>query len=225
MNHLSSTRLGAVIAGASILVLLGGVGGAVAGSLITSASIKDETIRARDIAPGAVTQSEVRDGTLGVNDLSSFVQDELAKQGQDGADGADGADGVDGVDGAPGPAGADGVDGVAGLASANSSAVWATGPAGTFNSTWVACPDDKAALGGGFRPAPASGSAKGLQVVSSSPAHIAVNPELVDDPATTVDERVGPVEGGSPNGWLVTGFNNGNTDLTVEPWVLCAAVN
>ena len=220
MPNISSTRLTAVVAGASILVLLGGVGGAVAGSMITSANIQDETIRSRDIAPGAITRSEVRDGTLGVDDLSTFVQDELAKQGQDGTDGQDGADGADGAPGAPGADGADGapgvdgVDGVAGLTSASSSAVWATGPAGTSYSSWVACPGDKLALGGGYRPSPENESAKGLQVVSSSPTHL----ELVD-------EQLVPVEGGSPNGWLVSGFNNGNTDLTVEPWVLCATVS
>ena len=100
-----------------------------------------------------------------------------------------------------------------------------SGPAGAFHSSWVVCPDGKAALGGGFRPDPATGSAvKGLQVVSSAPAQI--DPTVEDDPSPPADERVLPLEaGGSPNGWLVTGFNNGNTDLTVEPWVLCAAVS
>src|SRR5262245_45118668 len=57
-------RVGAVVAGASVLVILGGAGGAIAGSLITSANIKDETIKARDIGPDAVTRSEVRNGAL-----------------------------------------------------------------------------------------------------------------------------------------------------------------
>jgi hypothetical protein len=136
--------------------------------------------------------------TPGVGDLSTFVQGDLAKQGQDGADGA---------------------DGVAGWTSANSSAVWASGPAGTSYSSWAACPDGTAALGGGFR------AAEGLEVVTSSPTHLAIDPDLVDDPATPVNESVVPSDDGSPNGWLVTGSNNGNDDLTVEPWVLCAAVN
>jgi hypothetical protein len=220
-------RVGAVVAGASVLVILGGVGGAVAGTLVTSAAIKNETIQARDIGPGAVTRSEVRDGSLGVDDLSAFVQGELAEQAQDGAEGPAGPAGQTGPVGPQGPAGADGqdgADGVAALESASSSAIWAIGPAGAFHSSSVACPEGKVALGGGFRPDPQTGSAvKGLQVVSSTPAQIDFT--LVDDPETPTDERLVPLEaGGSPNGWMVTGFNNGNTDLTVEPWVLCAAV-
>jgi len=67
-------------------------------------------------------------------------------------------------------------------------------------------------------------------VVTSSPAQI--DPGIEDDPATAADERIvhTPIEGDAagsfvPNGWLVEGFNTGNTDLIVQPWVICAAVN
>lgn len=228
--HTHLGRVGAVVTGASVLVILGGVGGAVAGTLVTSAAIKNETIQARDIGPGAVTRSEVRNGSLGIDDLSAFVQGELAKQAQDGAQGPAGPAGETGPVGPQGPAGPpgadglDGADGVAALESASSSATWTIGPAGAFHSSSVACPEEKVALGGGFRPDPQTGSSvKGLQVVSSTPAQIDFT--LVDDPETPTDERLVPLEaGGSPNGWMVTGYNNGNTGLTVEPWVLCAAV-
>jgi hypothetical protein len=207
MQHPTLSRACAVVAGVGLLLTLGGVGGAVAAALVTSADIKNETIRALDIAPGAVTRSEVRNGTVGVGDLSTYVQRELAQQAQDGTDGLDGTDGV------------------AALESENTSEVWTIGPAGGFHSAWVACPTGKAALGGGYRPDPQDGpGVKGLQVVSSAPAQI--DPTLEDDPATPADEAVVPIEPGvSPNGWLVTGFNNSNTDLTVQPWVICAAVN
>jgi len=222
--HIALGRTSAVLAGASVLVMLGGVGGAVAGTLITSANIQDGTIKARDIGPGAVTRSEVRDGSLGVGDLSSFVQTELGKQAQDGTDGvaqleSDGArPGATQLADNPGQG-------------ANSSEVWPAGPAGSFHTSWVACPDGKTALGGGFsRDAETAAALKGLQVVTSSPAQI--DPALEDDPATAADERIvhTPIEGDAagsivPNGWLVEGFNNGNTDLIVRPWVICAAVS
>jgi hypothetical protein len=47
------SRTGAVVAGAAVLATLSGIGGAVAGGLITSADIKDETIRSRDISSAA----------------------------------------------------------------------------------------------------------------------------------------------------------------------------
>jgi hypothetical protein len=217
-------RVGAVTAGASILVLLGGVGGAVAGSMVTSATIKNETIQARDIAPGGVTRSEVRDGTLGRADLSTRVQSELAQRAQDGTDGVAGLE----SDGArPGATQLSEFPGNG----ANSTAVWTAGPAGQFHTSWVACPAGKTALGGGYSRDTDTGAAvRGLQVVTSSPAQI--DPTVEDNPNTAADERVvyTPITGdpaGSfvPNGWLVEGFNNGNTDLIVRPWVICAAVN
>jgi hypothetical protein len=238
-------RAGAVVAGATVLVVLGGVGGAVAGALVTSAGIKDETIRARDIAPGAVSESEVRNGSVDLADLSTAVRDELAKQAQDGADGTDGVDGAPGADGMDG---VDGTDGVAQLESdgarpgatqlsdnpgngANSTEIWAAGPNAGYHSSWVACPEGKTALGGGYSRDTETGAAvKGLQVVTSAPAQI--DPTASDEPDTVIDERIvyHPIEGdkaGSfvPNGWLVEGFNNGNVDLIVRPWVICAAVN
>ncbi len=225
--HTSLGRLSAVTVGATVLVILGGVGGAVAGTLITSANIKDETIKARDISPGAVTRSEVRDGSLGVADLSAFVQRELAKQAQDGADGSDGVAQLESDGARPGATQLADNPGNG----ANSTEVWTAGPAGAFHTSWVACPDGKTALGGGFSRDTDTGAAvKGLQVVTSSPAQI--DPALEDDPTTTADERIvyTPIEGDAagsfvPNGWLVEGFNNGNTDLIVRPWVICAAVN
>lgn len=225
--HIGLGRVGAVAVGASVLVILGGVGGAVAGTLITSANIQDQTIKARDIGPGAVTRSEVRDGSLGVGDLSTFVQSELAKQPQNGTDGTDGVAGLESDGARPGATQLADNPGQG----ANSTEVWTAGPASTFHTSWVACPDGKTALGGGFSRDTETGAAvKGLQVVTSSPAQI--DTTIEDDPNTAADERVvyTPIEGDAagsfvPNGWIVEGFNNGNTDLIVRPWVICAAVS
>ena len=226
-THFALGRVGAVMAGASVLVILGGVGGAVAGTLITSANIADETIKARDIGPGAVTRSEVRDGSLGVGELSTRVQTELAQHAQNGTNGTDGVAGLESDGARPGATQLADNPGQG----ANSTEVWTAGPASAFHTSWVACPEGKTALGGGFSRDTETGAAvKGLQVVTSSPAQI--DPTLTDDPATPADERIvyTPIEGDAagsfvPNGWIVEGFNNANTDLIVRPWVICATVN
>ena len=158
-----------------------------------------------------------------MNSASTFVQTELAQQAQDGTDGVAGLE----SDG-PRP-------GATQLAEfpgngANSTEIWTAGPAGAFHTSWVSCPEGKTALGGGFsRDSQGGAEVRGLQVVTSSPAQI--DPSLEDDPNTAADERIvyTPIAGDAagsfvPNGWLVEGFNTGNTDLIVQPWVICGAV-
>ena len=83
-KNLFRNRTVAVMAGASILVSLGGVGGAVAGGMVTSADIKDGTIRAIDIATGSIRGPEVMDGSLGLRDLNDFTNDKIdSKASQD----------------------------------------------------------------------------------------------------------------------------------------------
>jgi hypothetical protein len=246
MQHPTLGRACAVIAGASLLLTLGGVGGAVAAALVTSADIKDQTIRARDIADGGVASSEVRnesvlgadvapgtlagrqmrDGSVGLADLSTGVRTELAQRAQDGVAGleTDGArPGVTQLKDFPGNG-------------ENSTGIWAAGPAGRLQVAWVQCPQGKTALGGGYsRDAETTAALRGLQVITSAPAQIDTTKS--DDPATPGDERVvsmgttyAPIPDDAaksfvPDGWVVEGFNNSNTDLIVRPWVTCAAVN
>ncbi len=68
------SRTGAVVAGAAVLAMLSGIGGAVAAGVITSADIKDETIRQRDIHTGGVASSEVADRSLKARDLSGAAR-------------------------------------------------------------------------------------------------------------------------------------------------------
>ena len=58
------SRTGAVIAGATVLVTLGGVGGAVAVGQITSSDIRDQTIMRRDIGAGGVASSEIKNNSI-----------------------------------------------------------------------------------------------------------------------------------------------------------------
>jgi len=118
------SRTGAVIAGSTVLVTLGGVGGAFAAGQIRSSDIKDQTIMRRDIGAGGVGSSEVKDqsikrrdigrggvgssevknGTLGMRDLNDATKSKINEGGSGlpGLPGADGAAGADGADGAPG---------------------------------------------------------------------------------------------------------------------------
>jgi len=122
IRELVHSRTGAVLAGSTILVMLGGVGGAFAAGQIMSSDIKDQTITRRDIGPGGVGSSEVKDqtitrrdigpggvatsevadGTIGMRDLNDETKNKIAEGGAPGVPGLPGADGVDGVDGAPG---------------------------------------------------------------------------------------------------------------------------
>ena len=80
MTALSGAPAIMIVAGVITLTLVAG-GGALAGSLITSAQIKNNAIRSVD----------VRDGTLKLKDVSEAARAALA--GQDGVDGADGPQG------------------------------------------------------------------------------------------------------------------------------------
>jgi hypothetical protein len=90
----------AVIVAAVVMMLFGG-GSAVAGSVITSAKIRDGSIRNRDIHKGAVS----------LNRLSRGVQALIRRHARDGADGRNGVNGRDGARGATGATGARGAAG------------------------------------------------------------------------------------------------------------------
>ena len=88
--QLHKNRLFIVGSAAAVLVTLGGVGGAVAGNMITSAQIQNQTIRSVDIGAGGVGSSELRNGSVNVQDLSQATKDYIASfAGKDGAPGGD----------------------------------------------------------------------------------------------------------------------------------------
>ena len=75
-------------------------GGAVAGTLITSADIKDKTIQTGDLKKNVVKTQKVKDGTLRIADLDKKAKDALKKVGPPGPQGPPGPAG-----GPAGPAG------------------------------------------------------------------------------------------------------------------------
>jgi hypothetical protein len=65
INKLARSRAGAIIAGATVLVTLGGVGGAVATGQIGSNDIRDGGVHSVDIHSHAVTSDKLAPGVLG----------------------------------------------------------------------------------------------------------------------------------------------------------------
>src|SRR5262245_18387303 len=73
---LRKQRVTAVAIGAAVIVSASSFG-AVAAKLVTSADIKDQTIKKVDIKKGGVGGSEVKDKSLKVKDLSTDAQAKL----------------------------------------------------------------------------------------------------------------------------------------------------
>jgi hypothetical protein len=114
IRQIVHSRTGAVIVGATVLMTLGGVGGAVAAGQITSRDIQDGTIQKRDIGKGAVGSYEVRDGTLGWRDLNQVTKNRIQNLGTAGGTGPQGPPGEKGDAGPAGPKGEKGDAGPAG---------------------------------------------------------------------------------------------------------------
>jgi len=70
MKKIIKGRFVTVVAGAAVLAVFGG-GTAVAGSLITSAQIKDSTIVGADVKNGGLTGTDIKDSSLNSNDVKS----------------------------------------------------------------------------------------------------------------------------------------------------------
>lgn len=96
-----------MVAGASLLTLLGGVGGAVAHGMINSGDIANQSIRSVDIHEGGVGSSELRRDSVGwFGELNDHTRQKIRSlAGDDGAVGPQGPQGPPGPPGATGPAG------------------------------------------------------------------------------------------------------------------------
>jgi hypothetical protein len=106
-NALNNRMTVAVVAGVTGAVIAGG-GGAVAGSLITSHQIKDNTVRSADIKNNTVRSADIRNKTIRGKDLEAKLRRSLAEPGPQGAQGPQGPQGLQGQRGAQGPQGAPG---------------------------------------------------------------------------------------------------------------------
>jgi hypothetical protein len=77
-----NSRAGIVLGATAILALSAG-SGAVAAGLVTSADIKDETIRTVDVRDGAITSGKIHDGGVKEADLARGVSGQLGYTGAD----------------------------------------------------------------------------------------------------------------------------------------------
>jgi hypothetical protein len=211
-------RVTPVVAGAAILVALGGVGGAFAGQLVTSAQIKDQTIQSRDIDAGAVSSSEIRNGGILLGDLSVDARNAL--KGQTGAKGATGATGAKGETGAPGPKGdtgdkgAPGNNGKDGLDGAVYRVENYTNGGG--GDATVACADDEdvsktfTAIAGGVQAG---------HVQAGFPENPANEFAVTASFPGRMDWTTGEPKADRLDGWIVLG--NGKYTDNLKVWALC----
>lgn len=66
----AGSTLGTIVA-AAVVLTIAATGGAVAGGLVTSARIKNNTIQSIDVRNGSLTGIDVKDGSLGAADLGA----------------------------------------------------------------------------------------------------------------------------------------------------------
>ena len=192
--NIRKNRVAAVAVGAFVLVGFSSMG-AVAGTMITGAHIKDQTIRSNDIATGGVGTSEIRDASILTRDLSQATMDALKGQ--------------------TGKAGKDGVTNL--IAGAGYLTTWEGDKGANLQTVREECPAGQYALGGGFSTfggdKDLGGDNQNIQVTVSAPYF---------EGAYVPVDAAGNFR---PTEWVVKGYNNGSTDQVVRAWVTCAKVN
>jgi Collagen triple helix repeat (20 copies) len=224
--------LAATTAGAAALI----DGGDIRDNSVSGRDIRDGSLRVRDLTEGAKERLRGRDGAKGAPGAQGAAGP-AGPQGAKGDTGAAGAKGDKGDKGDPGvvnletdgpypgrPDPENNLQNLPGNQGAQSTALWAAND--TRHSSWVQCPQGKTALGGGFHLGADAGdvAARAVQVVVSEPTQIADGQTYYENPAAHQ-----PIPGDAagslkPNGWLVQGFNDGESAVVVRPWVICAEV-
>ena len=190
---MSSRRPSAGLVVAIIALIVAMSGSAVAASLITSAQIKDGTIKLRDISTKARNTLKGQTGPVGVRGVTG-LQGAPGANGATGLQGAPGANGATGLQGAPGANGANGATNVV-VRQGTASSV-ANGVSGIVTAQ---CNAGERATGGG-------NSVSGLggwQVIESFPT-----------PGTA---------GSTPTGWRVGATNNTGISNNLVAIVVCAS--
>ena len=114
LKKVTRSRVAAVAAGATLLVSMGGVGGAVAARKIGSEDIRVGGVKKVNIAKNSVGSSEIIPGSVHTGALGADVNRQLKKAGRPGPQGETGATGEQGPQGATGASGAAGRDGADG---------------------------------------------------------------------------------------------------------------
>jgi len=216
MKKLLRSRVLAVTAAAGVLVGVGGVGGAVAGDMITG--------------------HDVKDGTLGMRDLNNYTQNQIdqggergprgrrgpqGEQGPKGDTGPQGPKGDTGPQGPRGPSGPQGPKGDSGLEGAYYSvAYYDSGDTGAGSVATVACKDQSdVAISGGVQTLDLTGTGDLTHndpVASSFPGRMDWDgPDNIKN--TSDDNQVRPDR---LDGWIVQ-FASDKAPTQAKIWALC----
>lgn len=211
----------AVVLGSIVLVSAGGVGGASAAGLITSAKIKDSTIESRDVKNGTLDAADINSRTKAAFSLAgprgpigpagqTGTPGVVGPKGEPGVRGPQGERGVDGAAGPLGPQGEKGPQGERGLQGERGApgepglsnysqvtsgfATLGTTPGANFAGVTAACAPGTVPLGGGFN----------LQGVVAD--------------ITVVSAKL------TATGYQVFAFNNGSSQGGVQAQASCARI-
>jgi|SRR5262245_24439716 len=209
---------------------------------ISSKHMVDHTLQAHDLSNGLLKSLQGKAGPQGPAGPAG-VKGETGAAGPKGDTGEAGAKGEAGQQGDKGDKGERGEQGPPGLSELEtdgvypgradsennlqgdqgdqSTTMWTAD--GSLQQSWVMCAPGKVALGGGFGQNDIQSDQ--LVIVTSSPVQIENGKTYFDDPSVykpIEDDAAGSFV---PNGWLVQGYNRGDEDLIVRPWVICAKVN
>ncbi|GAA1559245.1 hypothetical protein GCM10009741_75330 [Kribbella lupini] len=171
-------------------------------------NIKNGTIFGADIDPNVVkwftgtynntvTTDSVKDGALTEKDLSEAVKTKLNAVG--------GPAGPAGPEGPAGTKGDTGADGVSGLAVTASMKVVPTG----FSEIKLDCAEGKKAISGGL---------KWDSGAKSEAKHVVLNGSYPSDLAETAGVS-------TATSWTIAITNNAPNEITVQPFLTCAATN
>lgn len=185
----------AVLIVAALLGALALTGSATAANTVRSSDIVNDTIQSIDVKKNALTGLDVANGSLNGGDLrpGAISETQLSQSVKDK------------LNASPEPNESYEVDGVY-------TNVFEGDEGASLQSATVECAEGKYVTGGGFsRADEAPALFKNLQIVTSAPNED-TGYRIKGDPEWS---RVA-------TGWKVEGFNNGDTDLIVRPWVICA---
>jgi hypothetical protein len=224
---------------------------AVLGLTATASGTVQSMIAGKDIKAHSINSRHLVNHTIQAHDLSAALVKSLHGQkgdtgsqglkGETGTPGARGSNGDKGDKGDRGDKGEQGPPGVSNIQTdgpypgltqlstfpggrANSTLQWVGDSGATLQQSWVRCGTDKVALGGGFSRADEGAAAEhGLQIVTSAPAQIDKDGNVVSLTGAYTPTPGDPALSFVPNGWLVEGYNNNSSgQLVVRPWVICA---
>jgi hypothetical protein len=152
-----------------------------------------------------ITSADIRDGAVHRVDLSDGVNTALARHAQDGQDGKNGKPGISNL-----------IVG-AGYAGLGAHDYWAPH---SYGETIETCPAGQNAIGGGYSQDASTGSDGKYDLGGKADVQITVSAPYFKGDYVPVDDA----GNFRADQWVVRGYNNGDTQVDVRAWVVCANV-